>query len=339
MDGVDRRQTTGRALAGLLLATTLAACSASSPATTGAAPSSSGAAPSAPATSGPATSVPSSSPPSPDPAAGAAPSQPAPDAGLARLEEEFDARLGVFAVDTGSGRTVEHRADERFPYASTFKALAAGALLARTSTAELDTVVTYSAADLVPYSPVTQQHVDEGLSLRELAEAAVTVSDNTAANLLLAELGGPQGLEDDLRAVGDDVTDPDRVETALNEGVPGDVRDTSTPRAMATTLSAYALGDALDATDREVLNGWLRASTTGAELVRAGVPADWEVGDKSGSGGYGTRNDIAVVRPPDGAPLVIAVMSSRDEDGAGYDDALIARAAERVVAVLRPDAE
>lgn len=327
---MTRAQTGVRAVAGLVLAACLTACSAASSSPEAARSQQPGPEPSVPV---------SARSPAPSPESSPAPSGPTPPtaAGLVRLEEEFDARLGVFAVDTGSGRTVEHRADERFAYASTFKALAAGALLARTSTAELDTVVTYSGADLVPYSPVTQQHVDEGLSLRELAEAAVTASDNTAANLLLAELGGPRGLEDDLRALGDDVTDPDRVEPALNEGVPGDVRDTSTPRAMATSLRAYSLGDALDATDREVLNGWLRASTTGDDLVRAGVPADWVVGDKSGSGGHGTRNDIAVAWPPDGAPLVIVVMSSRDEDGAGYDDALIARAAEQVVAVLRPE--
>lgn len=255
---------------------------------------------------------------------------------LAGLESEFGARLGVFAVDTGSGRVVEHRADERFAYASTVKALMAGALLAQTTTAELDEVVRYERADLVPFSPVTGTRVDSGMTLRELAVAAVTVSDNTAANLVLDRLGGPQGLQDALRDVGDQVTDPERRETALIDAVPGDVRDTSTPRALAGSLRAYALDDALDEQDRALLNGWLRDSTTGAALIRAGVPAGWEVGDKTGSGGYGTRNDLAVVRPPGAAPIVVAILSTRGQQDAEHDDALIARAAELVARSLGP---
>ncbi len=253
---------------------------------------------------------------------------------FAELEAGFDARLGVYALDTGTGRTVEHRADERFAHASTFKALAAAAVLDRTTPAELDAVVTYTSADLVEHSPVTEQRVASGMTLRELGDAAVRHSDNTAANLLLAELGGPQGLEDELRGLGDEITQPERVETDLDEAVPGDERDTSTPRALATDLGAYAVGDALEAEDREQLTAWLRGSTTGDALIRAGVPEGWEVGDKTGSGGYGTRNDIAVVWPPDREPIVLAVLSSRDEQGAEGDDALIAGATEVVVGVL-----
>lgn len=251
-----------------------------------------------------------------------------------RLEREFDARLGVYAVDTGSGRTVRHRPDERFAYASTWKALAAGALLARTSTAQLDQVVRYTREDLVAYSPVTQQRVGTGMTLRELSAAAVTRSDNTAANLMLRQLGGPQGFENALRRLGDDVTEPARTETTLNEAAPGDVRDTSTARALATTLRAYTVGNALDQQDRAVLNGWLRDNTTGDDLVRAGVPSNWQVGDKTGSGGYGTRNDVAVLRPPGRAPIIIAVLSRRARKDADYDDALIARAARIVAATL-----
>ncbi|TDC28706.1 class A beta-lactamase, partial [Micromonospora sp. KC213] len=251
------------------------------------------------------------------------------------LEQRFDATLGVYAIDTGTGRTLAHRPDERFAYASTVKALAAGALLDVTSDAELDRVVRYRRADLVTYSPITEQHVDSGMTLRAVADAAVRYSDNTAANLIFAELGGPDGFERRLREIGDTVTEPARIETALNEAAPGDVRDTSTPRAMATSLRAYALGDALSDADRAVLVDWLRRNTTGAKLIRAGVPADWQVGDKTGSGGYGTRNDIAVLWPPQGAPIVLAVLSRRDTKDAGYDDALIAEAARLVVGALR----
>nr|WP_307249184.1 class A beta-lactamase [Catenuloplanes indicus] len=248
-----------------------------------------------------------------------------------RLEQRYDARLGVYAVDTGTGRTVTFRPDERFAYASTFKALAAAAVLDRTTDAELRRVIRYTAADLVDYSPVTELHVDEGMTLAAIAEAAITVSDNTAGNLLFRELGGPDGLERALRAIGDRVTSADRIETELNTAIPGDRRDTSTPRALATGLRAYALGGELCRGDREQLTAWLRANTTGAETIRAGVPAGWVVGDKTGSGGYGTRNDIAVLWPPSGAPIVLAVLSTRDTADAAYDNALLADAAAAVV--------
>ncbi|SCF25604.1 beta-lactamase class A [Micromonospora mirobrigensis] len=264
----------------------------------------------------------------------AAPASSAPDRDneFRQLEEKFDARLGVYAIDTGTGRTVRYRADERFAYASTFKALAAAEVLDETTDAELDRVVRYSADDLVTYSPITEQHVDDGMTLRAIADAAVRYSDNTAGNLMLRRLGGPQKFEKELREIGDKVTDPARWETALNEARPGDRRDTSTPRAMAGSLRAYAVGNALEPADRAVLNGWLRGNTTGGELIRAGVPDGWVVGDKTGSGGYGTRNDIAVIWPPDRAPIVLAVLSSRDEKDADYDNVLIAEATKVVLA-------
>lgn len=253
---------------------------------------------------------------------------------LAALESERGARLGVYALDTGTGRTVEYRADERFAYASTFKVLAAGAVLAAADDADLAEVVPYAAADVTTYSPVTEAHAGEGLPLADLLRAAVQESDNTAANLLLARLGGPEGLGEALRALGDDVTQPARTEPDLNDWSPGDPRDTSTPRALATDLAAYVLGDALDDTDRELLVGWLTASTTGASLVRAGVPAGWTVADKSGQASHGTRNDLAVVWPPGGEPIVIVVLSSHDAPDAEPDDALVAGAAEVVAAAL-----
>jgi beta-lactamase class A len=249
-----------------------------------------------------------------------------------QLEDRFDARLGVYAIDTGTGRTVQYRAGERFAYASTFKALAAAEILDETTPAELDRVVRYSADDLVTYSPVTEKHVATGMTLRAIADAAVRYSDNTAANLMLGHLGGPQKFEKELREVGDKVTDPARYETELNEARPGDRRDTSTPRALAESLRAYAVGNALEPADRDILNGWLRGNTTGGELIRAGVPDGWVVGDKTGAGGYGTRNDIAVIWPPDRAPIVLAVLSSRDEKDAEYDNALIAEATKVVLA-------
>ena len=256
------------------------------------------------------------------------------DPEFARLEEEFGARLGVYALDTGTDEVVEHRADERFAYCSTFKVLAFGAVLQQTSVDDLDRVITYTEDDLVNYTPITGQHVDTGMSLRALGDAALRYSDNTAANLLLAELGGPGGLDEALDAIGDDVTHVDRIEPGLSEAVPGDVRDTSTPRAMATSLEEFTLGDALPQDKREIVIEMMLGNTTGDELIRAGVPDDWEVGDKTGSGSYGTRNDIAILWPPEGDPIVLAVMSTRDVEDAEYDNALIADAAEVVVDAL-----
>lgn len=168
-------------------------------------------------------------------------------------------------------------------------------MLDRTSDAELEEVVRYTAAHLVDFSPVTGQHVDDGLTLRELADAAVRVSDNTTANLLSAEIGGPAGLEAALKGFGDDVTRVDRVEPVLNSAVPGDPRDTSTPAAMAATLRALAVDDALEPGDRAQLVEWLRGNTTGDHVILAGVPEGWVVGDKTGTASFGTRNDLAVL--------------------------------------------
>ncbi|WP_407562413.1 class A beta-lactamase [Streptomyces sp. 184] len=280
-------------------------------------------------------------PPSPasSPSASASPS-PSPEAyvrELAALERDYGARLGVYAVDTGTGREVAYHADQRFPYASTFKALAAGVVLRTHSARELDRVVTYSRDDLIAHSPVTAEHVATGMSLRDLCEAAVRFSDNAAANLVLAELGGPAGMDAELEAIGDDVTRMVRDEPELSRWTPGDTRDTSTPRALARDLRAFVLDDALDKADRAQLTTWLRTNTTGDTLIRAGVPGTWKVGDKTGTGStYGARNDIAVLWPPDRAPLVLAVMTNRTERDAAPDDELLARAAAEVTAALPP---
>ena len=256
------------------------------------------------------------------------------DLAFGQLESQFDARLGVYAIDTGTGQTVAYRADERFAYASTFKALAAGAILLQNPIDQLDEVIPYTKEDLVTYSPVTEKHVDTGMTLRQIAEAAIQYSDNTAGNLLLQKLGGPEGFETALRQLGDHVTMADRFETDLNEAVPGDIRDTSTPRALATTLQSLAVGDVLPSDKQTIFNDWLKGNTTGDKLIRAGVPADWEVGDKTGAASFGTRNDIAVAWPPNRDPIVIAVLSSRDTQDATYDDALIAEAAKVVLDAL-----
>lgn len=252
-----------------------------------------------------------------------------------QLEQKFDARIGVYAIDTGTNRTVAYRPNERFAYASTYKALAAGAVLQQNSIDKLDEVITYTKDDLVTYSPITEKHVDTGMTLGEIAEAAIRYSDNTAGNLLFNKLDGPNGFEKALKQIGDRVTKADRYETDLNEATPGDIRDTSTAKALATDLKAFTVDDVLSADKRKILTDWMRGNTTGDQLIRAGVPKDWEVGDKSGAASYGTRNDIAIVWPPNREPIIIAILSSRDTQDATYNNELIAQAAKVTINALK----
>ncbi|MFD9438444.1 class A beta-lactamase [Streptomyces sp. NPDC060006] len=254
---------------------------------------------------------------------------------LKELERKFDARLGVYAIDTGTGREVAYRDGERFGYHSTFKALEAGAVLRKYSLSGMDKVIRYSSEDLVANSPVTEKHVETGMTLSELCDAAVRYSDNTAANLLFEALGGPERLQSELRKLDDKVTQMDRIEPHLSDWVPGETRDTSTPRALAKDLRAYVLGDVLRKRERAQLTTWLKTNTTGNEVIRAGVPAGWVVGDKTGSGsGYGARNDIAVVWPPDSAPIVMAILTNRGKAQDVHDNKLLAEAASVVAETL-----
>ncbi|TFD93652.1 class A beta-lactamase [Jeotgalibacillus sp. R-1-5s-1] len=247
------------------------------------------------------------------------------------LEKEYDTKLGVYALDTGNNQSVAYNEDERFGYASAHKALAVGALLKKKSMEELDERINFTEEDLVNYNPVTEEFVDEGMTLKELSDASIRYSDNTAANLIFEAIGGPEGFKEVLREIGDDVTEPARIEPDLNDVEPGETNDTSTPKALAESLQAFTLGDVLSEEKREMLNDWLIRNTTGDNLIRAGVPEEWIVGDKTGSGSYGTRNDIAVIWPPDEEPIILSILSSREEPDAEYDDELIAKAAEIAV--------
>lgn len=271
---------------------------------------------------------PAAPPPSPPP--GPAPVRPATLKRFAELERRFDARLGVYAVHTGTGRELTHRADERFALCSTFKMLAAAAVLDRNPPGHLDVRVRYGPGDLERNSPIAEQHLDGGMTIRELCDAAVRYSDNTAANLLLDDLGGPAAITAFARSLGDEVTRLDRREPELNSVVPGDERDTTSPRALATDCRELVLGERLDGPDRALLTEWLVGNTTGGTRIRAGLPAGWRVGDKTGTGSYGTVNDVAVVWPPGAPPLVVAILSSRSAADASADDALLAQTATSV---------
>jgi beta-lactamase class A len=226
------------------------------------------------------------------------------------LEKRLGARIGVAVIDDHGRRAWNHRAAERFAFTSTFKAFAAAALLARVDRGEerLDRRVVFAASDLVTYSPATEKRVGEpGMTLAEIAEAAVTLSDNTAGNLLLKAIGGPQGLTTFLRSVGDDVGRLDRWETDLNEATPGDPRDTTTPSAAAHTLHELVVGRVLTPASRDQFIAWLVGDRVAGALLRAGLPATWKIADKTGAGGNGARGIVAVAWPPEKKPVTIAI--------------------------------
>jgi beta-lactamase class A len=229
--------------------------------------------------------------------------------GFAGLERRHGGRLGIAVLDSATGKLVAHRGDERFAMASTFKFVAAAFVLARVDRGEesLARRIVYSRDDLVTYSPITEKHAGGGgMTVGELCDAAVTLSDNTAANLLLDSFGGPAGLTAHMRSLGDGVSRLDRRETALNEAAPGDPRDTTTPAAMLGLLRDTVLGTALSPSSRAQMAAWLVANKTGDKRLRAGVPAGWRVGDRTGTGGNNATNDVAVIWPPGRAPIVVA---------------------------------
>ncbi|HFJ9439233.1 MULTISPECIES: class A beta-lactamase BlaIII [Bacillus] len=254
---------------------------------------------------------------------------------FAKLEKEYDAKLGIYALDTGTNQTIAYHSNDRFAFASTSKSLAVGALLRKNSLEALDQRITYTHEDLSNYNPITEKHVDTGMTLKELADASVRYSDSTAHNLILKQLGGPSEFEKILREMGDTVTTSERFEPELNEVHPGETHDTSTPEAIAKTLQSFTLGTALPTEKRELLVDWMKRNTTGDKLIRAGVPKGWEVADKTGAGSYGTRNDIAIIWPPNKKPIVLAILSNHDKEDAEYDDKLIADATKVVLNTLK----
>ncbi|MET9346093.1 class A beta-lactamase [Streptomyces termitum] len=258
------------------------------------------------------------------------------------LEERYDARLGVYAHDVRTGRTLAHRAGERFPMCSVFKTLAVAAVLR-----DLDRDGAFLArrlrytADCVTrsgWSPVTgeEENLAHGMTVAELCDAAIRFSDNTAANLLLRELGGPTAVTRFARSLGDPVTRLDRWEPELNSAEPWRTTDTTTPRAIARTYGRLVLGRALDPGDRALLTDWLLRNTTSDQRFRKGLPPEWTVADKTGGGEYGGNNDVAVTWPPDGGPVLLAVLTARPDPDAEPVDELVAAAAAIAAGELRP---
>jgi beta-lactamase class A len=258
---------------------------------------------------------------------------------LRELEQQHSARLGVFATDTGTGRTVLHRGDELFPMCSTFKTLAAAAILRRDRDGSLlGKVIRYTQEDVEKsgYGRITglPENLANGMTVSALCDATITYSDNCAANLLLRELGGPTAITRFCRSIGDPVTRLDRWEPELNSAEPGRVTDTTSPRAIGQSYARLTLGHALNRADAEQLTKWLLANTTGGNRILAGLPATWRLGDKTGTGKYGTTNDVGIAFPPGRAPIVISVLSTKFAADAPADEPLVAKTAELVVEAL-----
>lgn len=244
---------------------------------------------------------------------------------LAGIEARTGGRLGVAALDTATGARLAHRAGERFPMCSTFKAMAVAAALERVEDGadRLDRFVRFGPSDLLPYAPVTREHVgDGGMTLEALCAAAIEVSDNTAANLVLASIGGPEGWTAFVRRLGDAASRLDRTEPTLDTALAKDPRDTTTPAAMLSDLQSVLLGDGLSSDSRRRLHGWMTRCTTGLERLRRGAPASWQIADKTGSGDNGTSNDIAVGYRPEGPVVITCYLTGARVDGPARDAAI-----------------
>jgi beta-lactamase class A len=256
---------------------------------------------------------------------------------LAAIEARIGGRIGVSALDTSNSKRLDYRAEERFPMCSTFKFLAAAGVLKRVDEKKenLDRFVRYSAKDILEYAPVTKEHLkDGGMTLGALCAAAIEQSDNTAGNLLLDAIGGPAGLTNFARNLGDKITRLDRKEPDLNSATPGDERDTTSPRSMLGDMTRLLTGDVLSQSSRRQLEDWLQGNKTGADMIRAGVPKNWIIGDKTGRGSNGATNDIAIVRPPGRAPILLAIYSVGSKASTDDRAAAIAEVAKVVAESL-----
>lgn len=263
-------------------------------------------------------------------------------AALKKIESASAGRLGVSALDVASGLRLQYRADERFPFCSTFKVIVAAAILQKSTsaTALLHKRIRYDQQELDKsgYAPITQQHLQTGMTVAELCAATLQYSDNAAVNLLMRELGGLAAINAYARSIGDQTFRLDRWEPELNSAVPGDERDTSTPAAMEVSLKQLTIGNALATAQRQQLVDWLKGNTTGTKRMLAGVPQGWTVGDKTGTGSYGSTNDIGLLWPAKGTPIVAAIYFTQYEKNATARDDVIAAATRIIVDALRTSA-
>lgn len=251
---------------------------------------------------------------------------------LAELEASYGGQIGVAAINTANNEHIQYRAEQRFPVQSTFKLMLAAAILKQSMTDNqlLQQKVKYNKEDLLSWSPITEKHLVDGMTIAELCAAAAEYSDNAAANLLVKKLGGPQAVTAYMRSIDNKAFRLDGWEPNLNSN-PHDVHDTSTPAATVNSLQKLVLGNALATSQREQLVSWMKGNTVGDKRIRAGVPKGWIVADKTGSGDYGIANDIGVIWPPKGAPIIVAIYFAKDKKDAPRQEEVIAAATRLLI--------
>jgi beta-lactamase class A len=259
---------------------------------------------------------------------------------LAALERHEGGHIGVAAINTATGRRLTYRANERFAMCSTHKLLLVAAVLSSVDVGKetLGRMIHFEPAKLDSYAPVVRQHLAAGqMSVGELSAAAIEYSDNAATNLLLDSIGGVNAFNRYVRSLGDKTTRLDRREPALNSNLPGDPRDTTTPLAMVSTARKLLVGNTLSRDSRERLVAWLIGNTTGGGKLRASVPSEWKIGDKTGSGDNGASSDVAIIWPSKRSPFLIAVYYTGASSSAEQQSAVIAQAGRIVGETFYPD--
>lgn len=258
---------------------------------------------------------------------------------LAKLEVGYGGRIGVYAVNTANNMRIRYKSQQRFPMCSTAKLMVVAAILKNSMFQKnlLNRQVSYTKEELISsgYAPITSKHLAAGMTIIDLCAAAIKQSDNAAANLLLKKLGGPKAVTSFAHSIGDTSFRLDRWEPKLNSAIPGDLRDTSTPEAMMKSLQKLIFGNILAPYQRRLLKSWLKHNTTGNSRIRAGIPKNWIVGDKTGTGGYGTTNDIGIIWPLQCKPIIMAIYFTQKEKNSAPNDHVIALATSILIKAFK----
>lgn len=254
---------------------------------------------------------------------------------LSNLEKTTDGHLGIAALDTANMTNIQYHANEIFPSGCTSKLIGVAAILKKSMQDKsfLQQRIYFTENDLVTWSPDTKNHLNDGMTIAELSAAALTKSDNTAMNLLLAKLGGINSMNQFARSIGDmSFRQDNNWPSEAMSGGRNNVKDSTTPNAMLNSLRKIAFGNVLAPSQRELLLQWMKANTTGDKRIRAGVPKDWIVGDKTGTGSYyGTTNDIGIIWPANCAPLLVTIYYTSNNKHAIKRDNILAKATRIIV--------
>lgn len=251
---------------------------------------------------------------------------------ISAIEQASSGRIGVAVLDTQNKQTWSYNGDSRFPMMSTFKTLACAKMLRASAKGELDSHATtlINADELIPWSPVTETLVNNTITVEKACEATMLTSDNTAANIVLKHIGGPQGVTLFLRNLGDNVSQLDRIEPALNEAKVGDLRDTTTPKAMVSTLNTLLLGELLSDTDKAQLKTWMQDNKVSDPLLRSVLPQGWSIADRSGAGGNGSRGITAMIWRADRQPIMISIYLTETELSMAERNKVIVEVGKRI---------